>query len=746
MRKSTSFLSCVLVSAVLLTGGSVFGAPKKAGPAFSDAAVKAAIAKGVKFLWSQQEDNHGWAGIGTRYVTGPGAMAIYALLESGVSPQEPKMVKALDWLKETPENMIYCLGMRANAWEVANRTTNDKYKGILRSDVARVINSTNDGSFHYVAGSSPTSGGDNSTSQFGLLAMWAGSLNDLRIRSAAWKLSMNWWMKTQSPEGGWTYKGVGNKPTMTAAGIASMYVCVDNLYAQTFVTKPARAKDFPALMTIQKGINRLDTTFANWGGGHGNYYMYGIERVGLACGYKYFNGKDWYKDGAAHLLKTQKADGSWGPTYATAFSMLFLIRGQHPVLFNKLRYNGDWNNRPRDLASLTRWMSKGYERTLNWQIVDLKMPLRDWHDAPILVITGTKEPGFTEADISKLRTFVLQGGTILSVAESTFSSTAFDNAMRKIYEQMLPDYKITSLPKGHELYTHKVYYDLPAHELKFEVVSNGVRPLIIHTKRDIIGSWQGGVVGKKTVGHFKAATNIARYVAGQLKSLRNRGVSHWPVNRGGAVSKTIRISRLKHSGNWNPEPMSDKALVMKMQNRAKINLEIGAPVAITDLPAAGVKLALMTGTDAVTFTDAERAALKKFVEDGGTVFIDVAGGKGDFGEDKPFARSIRDTLKKIFGRRNKPRQLSSESPLYTVDGNNIQSVQYRQHTKLKMTEKKLPMIRAIMVGGRSGRPAVLYSEMDLTAGMVGYPSLVVNGYTPDSAFKLMRNIILFSNK
>ena len=737
MRKSAVIVSCV-VSVLLSSGSGALGAP-----AFSDAAVKAAIDKGAKFLWSQQEEDGSWPAQGG-YITGPGAMAIYALLESGVNPQEAKMVKALDWLQKTPDKKVYCLGMRANAWEVANRTTNDKYKGILKSDIDLVINSTSDGSYDYDAGGSPKAGGDNSTTQFGVLAMWAGSLNDIGIRTGVWKKCMEHWVKTQSPEGGWNYRGPGNKPTMTAAGIASMYVFVDNLYAQTFVKKPARAKDFPALMCIQKAVNRLNTTFANWGGGHGNYYMYGIERVGLACGYKYFNGKDWYKDGATHLLASQKGDGAWGPVYATAFSMLFLIRGQHPVLFNKLMYNGDWNNRPRDLASLTRWMSKTYEKTFNWQIVDLKMPIRDWHDAPILVITGSKAPTFTDGDVSKMRNFVLQGGTILSVTESTFGGSPFSDGMRKMYEQMLPDLKLKPLAAGHELYNRSVYYDLPEKALKFETISNGVRPMVIHTDKDMVARWQGGATGKDSISHFKAATNIARYVAGQLFNLRHRGVSHWPADSGAATSKTIRIARLKHSGNWNPEAMVDKALAIKMKNRAKIKLEVGDPIGIADLPSSGVKLALMTGTDAVTFSASERSAIKTFVEGGGTVLIDVAGGNGRlYGGVKPFARSIRDALKEMFpGRRNKPRQLAFSSPLYNVDGNSIKTVNFRQHTQLAISEK-YPQINAVMVGGR---PGILFSELDLTAGIVGYPSLVVDGYTPDSAFKIVRNIILYTNK
>ncbi len=136
---------------------------------FSDDAVTAAIDKGARFLWSKQNRDGSWPSYGgERYVTGPSAMAIYALLESGVSPQEPKMSKALAWLEKTPESMTYCLGMRCRAWEAANRTTNDKYKEILKSDLRRLLESTSDGSFHYDTDGAPKRGGDNSTTQFGV--------------------------------------------------------------------------------------------------------------------------------------------------------------------------------------------------------------------------------------------------------------------------------------------------------------------------------------------------------------------------------------------------------------------------------------------------------------------------------------------------------------------------------------------------------------------------------------------------
>jgi hypothetical protein len=711
---------------------------------FSDAAVREAIAEGTKFLWAMQRPDGSWPPYGgNKYVTGPTAMALYALLESGVNPQEPRMAKALKWLEKTPEQKTYCLAMRCCVWESADRYRLPKHKKILESDLRRIMQSTGDGSFGYDTDGSPKRGGDNSTSQFGLLAMWVAGLADVKIPDRMWRLCMKHWMRTQSPQGGWDYRGKGNKPTMTAAGIASMYVCVDNLMAATFVTKRAAAGAFPELMTIQRGIDRLDSTFNGWSGQFGNYHMYGIERVGLACGYKYFNNIDWYKHGAVRLLKTQRADGSWGEVYATAFSMLFLIRGQHPVLFNKLRYDGDWNNRPRDLAALTRWMSKTLERTLNWQIVDLKMPVSDWLDAPMLVITGSKAPEFTNADIAKLREFTLKGGTIISAAE--FRGRAFSKAMRSAYGRMFPDWKLKPLPRDHELYTDKIQYRLKG-ALRFEVVSNGIRPLVIHTDQDMPARWQRGVITTASRPYFDASINIAKYVAGtlgKLGKLRNRGVSPWPEERNVKTTRTIRIARIRHGSNWNPEPLADEALAIKMKNRAGIKLIVGPPIGIAQLPESGVKFAMMTGTEAIVLSEAQKAAFKSFVEGGGTILIDAAGGNGRFGGKKPFASSIREALREMFpGRRNKPRHLASTSPLYAMDGYKIKTVRFRRHTHSSMKDK-FPQIRTIFVGSR---PAVLLSKLDLTASLVGYPSLVVNGYTPNWAFRILRNIILYANR
>ena len=49
----------------------------------------------------------------------------------------------------------------------------------------------------------------------------------------------------------------------------------------------------------------------------------------------------------------------------------------------------------------------------NWQIVNLKAPVEEFHDAPILYIAGNQELTLNEEQKNKLRTFVEQGGIVV---------------------------------------------------------------------------------------------------------------------------------------------------------------------------------------------------------------------------------------------------------------------------------------------------------------------------------------------
>ena len=697
---------------------------------FSDWAVDAAIQRGIEHLWSKQNEDGSWpSNHNGKYPTGATAVAAYALVASGVNPQELRMQKTLKWLSDNESKKVYSLGIRCYLWYLANRTTLGKYRKELKKDASLLYNSHKNGRYHYDATGKPPNGWDHSCGQYGVLGVWAAAADGTaEIPYDYWETVMKHWIATQGPGGGWEYnkmpEGDKGRPTMVAAGIASLFVCYD--YSGMADRTPG--KDFPP---IANGLKWLDKNF-KVNSAHQYYYLYGIERVGLASGYKYFGAKDWYKLGALFLLKNQKG-GGWGKVTDTAFALLFLIRGQHPVLFNKLEHGGDWNRRSRDMAAVTRWISNNFETTVNWQVIDLKRTnVADWHDASVLYITGTRDPKFTEAQLKKIRTFVLQGGTIFTVVQK--AGEKFNQAMEVAYKEMFPEYEIKAIPKDHDIYS--VYFPIDK-KLRFRTLGNGVRPFVIHTDDDLAAKWQASRAMDSSNKQFHVAFNVAMYAVDKVSSLPYRGAVHWPARPNRAPSRKISIVRLKHSGNWNPEPLAYQRFANMMTLYADTALEVTGPIEIARLTASPSKIAIMTGVGACTFSDADRAAIKKFVEDGGTLVIDAAGGS------KAFGKSVESMLKEIYPAQAKrlPR-LATTSTLYNLPGMEIQSVGFKRRTGINRIDR-FPELRTVIVAG--DRPGVIYSPLDLTAGLVGARSYAIDGYVSNSAFRLMRNIVTFAS-
>ncbi len=66
-------------------------------------------------------------------------------------------------------------------------------------------------------------------------------------------------------------------------------------------------------------------------GGKNYYFLWSLERVGVAYGLKTIGDKDWYAFGAEVLVANQQNDGSWHGDFAicgadTCFALLFLKR------------------------------------------------------------------------------------------------------------------------------------------------------------------------------------------------------------------------------------------------------------------------------------------------------------------------------------------------------------------------------------------------------------------------------------
>jgi hypothetical protein len=197
--------------------------------------------------------------------------------------------------------------------------------------------------------------GDNSNSQYAVLALFAASRAAVVVPKGPWQEVERWFESKQNPDGGWGYDsaevpGVGivttdaSSGSMTTAGLTAL-----------IVAKFYLGKDWKTEASVKKGLDWLGTNFSvntNPGGPalwH-FYYLYGLERVGTISGLSEFGGRRWYKEGAEYLIKTQAADGSWrslsplqqqltDQVTDTCFAILFLKRATPPL------------QKPKDIAT-----------------------------------------------------------------------------------------------------------------------------------------------------------------------------------------------------------------------------------------------------------------------------------------------------------------------------------------------------------------------------------------------------------
>jgi hypothetical protein len=708
--------------------------------------VKKAIEKGVEKVWSLRRDDGSWEPYEFfgryLYSAGPTALAAYALLESGVSPQDERMAKTLAWLSTHNDPLTYTVALRCQVWLIANRQTRNKYQKEFEADVKWLMRTAHDGRYSYDGNFIGNRGEkdyfDNSNGQFGVLGVWAGARANMEfIDSRYWQAVLKHWMDSQRADGGWGYNATraDTIASMTAAGVATMFVCMDNLLTDAFASCDAAPR--PEFKTVNRGVEWLTANFKENMNGPDPYYLYALERVGLASGFKYFGDADWYKTGAQYLVRTQSGTGSWtgrhGELEGTVFSLLFLVRGSNPVMFNKLEYTGDWDNRPRAVANLTEWVSRNFEGSVNWQIINLKVPATEWHDAPILYISGAKAPTFTDDELAKLRAYVQQGGTIFSVSEC--AGKGFNQGMREAYAKLFPEYELKAVDKDHDLYS--VQFHLVNGTPPFFVLSNGIRPLAIHVERDMVLPWQMRM-SKTESWAFQAAANVYLYVTDK-DFLRRRGATHWPEEPAAAPARKVKVARLKYPGNWDPEPLAYQRFGRMLATQEKLGLDVSA-VEIKDLAGSGAAVATLTGTTALQLNAEEKESLKKFVTGGGLLVVDAGGGS------QAFAESARGAIQEMFGE-GEPRRLETDSPLFAARA--IKDFRYRRQTKARLGGEKESQLRGVMVGEAAGgaagpRLGVLFSREDLTGGLVGYASYACDGYAPQTAYEIMRNVMLLA--
>ena len=395
---------------------------------------------------------------------------------------------------------------------------------------------------------------DNSNSQYGLIGVWNCAEAGLSVPNKYWHDVESHWTESQKSEGTWNYKkDPGTSSPMTMAGITALSVCRDFMNDPPPASGPAKS---PARsVALDKALRWFETgdNSVRIEGQHG-YSLYSVERAALASGMMFAGTHDIYRELATQELKNQGKLGSWGgdagrdAIVETSFSLLFLARGRNPVLLDKLRYEGNWANHPRDAANLARYATYAMERPVNWQVVSLTQPWSQWMESPILYIAGDQPPDLGPADLDRLKNYVDNGGLIFTHADN--GSPAFNQFAADLAAKLFPKYEMSAVPDNDELFS--LQFNIPWPHPQLRAVSNGSRRLMIHCTEDLAGKWQANNP-KQNQAAFELGLNLFVYATGKAE-LHTKTDSPYIPPPSESPGRYIPIARVQYSGNWDPEP------------------------------------------------------------------------------------------------------------------------------------------------------------------------------------------------
>ena len=547
---------------------------------------------------------------------------------------------------------------------------------------------------------------------------------------------------------------------MTAAGLATIYICTDMLNLASGCPCAGGKSSGPSHADIDRRVDlALKWLDAHFDAGTnpaapGNmvgwrmYWLYAVERVGIAVGYKYFGTHNWYKEGAATVIAAQNADGSWpneaegGRDGSTCFAILFLYKGRAPILFNKLQDTpgGEkwvWDPHRRDVSNLTAYIEKNKEMAIQWQIVSLKGSVEELHDAPVLFISAESAPNFTADEKKKLREFTDTGGTIL--LEASCGNPAVREWFKKFAAEVWPEWAVKPLGPDHGSFLDP--YPLKEQRPEILGINDGLRTCVFYAMDDLSCPWQTKALGwprvPLQVGHQPLYVRHGPQPPAGQTVQGTREVGPLYLGRQGRREGTITVARLKTDGDWitnrNYKGLED--IAEEVAKRASLTVKVEQDgVDATGL--AGKDAAYMTGSKEVKLAAGQQQALKDYLAKGGFLWAEAADGSPAFDESfLKLATDMKWELKLV----DKTEPLMTGNFGKALGYNLTRGVQFRRSLKIVRLGRPYAEFMGIY---QDGKMVGVYSPLDAVFASTPYEAYGCRGYQTEDAVGVATNILL----
>jgi len=760
--------------------------------------VRRAIERGVNYLKSQQRGDGSWESV-VAFHGGISALCTLALLNAGVEPSDPAMQRALDHLRDIKPDKTYVVALQTMVFA---RAEPEKDRLLIARNVkwlenAQIVRGARQGAWSY---SESGGDGDNSNSQFALLALHEAERVGVSAREQTWRLAKSYWEENQNADGSWGYPTqMGSSGSMTCAGVSSLAIAADRVQATDARVvgdriECCKGRDDKDADRIERGMQWLGRNYSvTQNPGRGRfwtlYYLYGLERAGRLTARRFISlpekldqpvRADWYREGSDFLVRQQDPlSGFWtgsnleNKVIGTSFALLFLSKGRWPVLIGKLRYGseGSWNRHRGDAGNLTRYVESRWKRDLTWQVVDLQpAAVEDLEQTPVLYFCGDQsplpdDPVQRKATAEKLRDYLDRGGFLL--AEADCGSLHFDEGFRALMKLAFPEpeYQLRLLEREHPIWYAEEKVDA-RHLRRLEGIEYGCRTSVVYAPPDPVQDPQPSLSCLWDLSRPGRGVKYSRAVQARIDAALSLGlnVMAYATNRelktkedffeapasqrAGSPAERGRLSvaTLYHPGGCNVAPRALWNLMEAAGRELKIRPKVREePLKITDESLFDHHLVFMHGRTAFRLTDAERRRLAEYIERGGMLMADSICGS------RAFAESFRREMAAAFPDRKLERIPADDKLLSTEYGGfDLRTVSRRDPAaggeaggrSLDAAVRKVPPdLEGIRFGDRWGG---VFSQYDLSCALEKRDSLECRGYTRDDAARIGLNVVLYS--
>ena len=704
----------------------------------SNAQLLDAIDRLKKDLYDRQDQQTGtWQAKGepaSYDFGGTTALAVNALLASGETPQNPRLARAIEFLKGAQLTGTYAVAVRAHVWALLPKA----YLPLLERDALWLLGA-HDGRSRFRYTAQPVDY-DHSATQYALLGLWEAAKRNVTIPDRFWLNAQHHFLRVQNPDGGWGYLPANeSKASMVAAGLTALHITRQQLERRGI--KPPddlpKARD-DAMRWLDRHFDpRRNLTASGGDGGHLHYYLYSVERVAMAGGVKFLGDKDWFHQGARTIIdqfdKPARGVTEEMQLVRSAFSLMFLARGRVGVWITKLQVPGQaTNNRPDDVNRLTAYLSNVRETELNWQTVSLNRPTDDFLNSPVAWLAGVDDLELTDQQRGNLKGYIDRGGLLLVCPEG--GSNRFRRSLRTLAGRLYPQWAMRPADSDHPVY--RALYRINRTARPVMTVSNGARDLILVADHD----WGRTFHHDNRPGNapaWKLAANVFTFATGRgdLPGRLERAAQPRQVRQITGRMTVGRVSIKRPAVLPIVEPALWPSVADYFFNRTGIVLEV-VDVELDKIAGSDLPLLHLAGVDQVKLTEQQLLAVADYTRRGGTILVETIGGRGKF------AAAIAGQLSQQF--QNGPAPLPAGSSLLTgealTNGHDVRRVEYRRHAATGPGKRN--RLIAVTV---DGRPAVIISREDLSLGVLGLRHVNIFGYKPESARRIVTNILLWAN-